>query len=74
MLNKAICKRCLNKEVPLVDWDDSPWENFLWDESNERMWSKGRVCCPYANWWDIRHSEFEEHCPYVTEHIVSSSC
>ena len=85
MLNKDICKRCIDKNRwPL------PWPTVKWCESDEMRWRNGAVYCPLkevptfivrleeyssnkegvAN-WNIAEG-IPEWCPYAAEHAVSS--
>ena len=64
MLNKDICKRCVE-------------ENFgHWNRLNENDWNKGRVACPHRG--KLKQgkrsicNEPPERCAYSLEHMLCS--
>lgn len=86
MLNKKICKRCINDRILNSNYDLFEWEyrTEVWDNFDDLRWDHGYVYCG-SNGLD----EFEEYynngpflydgvkidkipafCPYYMEHIV----
>ena len=66
MLNKDICKRCINKHCNAANG---------WNAQDETHWQSEFVICPpsvkRAN--AATTEKPPEHCPYVTEHAVSQN-
>jgi hypothetical protein len=67
MLNKQVCKRCIN----IHDADDK------WHEADDERWfDQRRVCCPTIQLGKDtgRASTLKappDYCPYELEHVVS---
>ena len=67
MLNKKLCQRCFQEQLP------SHLEK--WNERDEIRWEQSVVMCP-ANVRAYRPflfpiNEVPSHCPYILEHTVS---
>lgn len=69
MPSKRVCRICAAETRP-----NAPvgWQEGVWTERDERMWSEGKVLCP-AQGWLLQHTDkpVEEACGYVLEHIVA---
>lgn len=70
MAIKEICKACLNAEVQNTYWNGGAWEYFLWDESNERCWENGELCCPAKDWGMIKRSAVPKVCLRKFEYTI----
>ena len=63
MLNKEICKKCINEHYrnnPVDQWDNC---------GDERRWSIGILLCLNAIRYEIKESPPND-CDYILEHMV----
>jgi hypothetical protein len=68
MLNKDICKRCINKDAESYKSYD-----LSWMKDDEEWWNIREVFCPTGTdaKMAIRFEKAIEKCPYVLEHVIN---
>jgi hypothetical protein len=73
MLNKDICKACVNA-TPIQDGEDS-WIS-PWVENDDVAWEKGEMSCPVSDVGSttLVNEAPPKECPYHLEHIMSKPC
>lgn len=83
MLNKEICKNCINTQNSneKIPYFDDELLDFSWGENDEKSWEKGVVSCPV---FDIENFDKTvslgysikkkppENCPYSLEHLMAN--
>jgi len=68
MLNKAICKKCINNG-DFSSWCDNERSNS-WDWIDERIWkNEENIICHYGNRQSIKDAP-PNKCPYILEHTI----
>ena len=74
MLNKEVCKVCVNRAaMRMVRSGLGLLEDFVWSAQDDVMWECGKkVECRAGGGWTIVDVRIvPEKCPYLVEHLVS---
>ena len=61
MLNKEICKRCINEYATNEDWK--------WNEKDEMMWDTGVVWCHVVSSY-TENNKVHKNCKYFLEQTL----
>ena len=83
MLNKKICKICINKNRRRLNLDTGELVSRPWEKIDDVHWENNFVLCPNPNGRDIdmryingcgdpMFIKRKESCPYYLEHLLKS--